>query len=100
MSLDIVVWVISTSPPSGDVSTDANRDDWIWLNPETGELHKFNTQTGQFDIDIPVKSHSHEGLEHLLDIITLLNSGITGSKTVGGYKFTFNHGVLTGFEAV
>lgn len=51
--------------------------------------------------DTPVTaSHSHEGLDQLQDIITLLNKGITGSKTIGGYKFTFNHGILLGFEEV
>lgn len=44
--------------------------------------------------------HTHPNLDNLADIVSLLASGITGSKTVGGYKFTFNHGVLTGFEQV
>lgn len=41
--------------------------------------------------------HTHTGLDDLPDIITLLSNGITGSKTLGGYTFTFNHGVLVGF---
>lgn len=28
------------------------------------------------------------------------NVGITGSKTLGGYKFTFTNGLLTGLEPV
>lgn len=28
------------------------------------------------------------------------NVGITGSKTIGGFKFTFTNGLLTGFEPV
>ncbi len=27
-------------------------------------------------------------------------AGITGSKTIGGFKITFKNGLLTGFEAV
>lgn len=27
-------------------------------------------------------------------------AGITGSKTIGGFKFTFTNGLLTGFEPV
>jgi len=45
-------------------------------------------------------NHTHDGLDQLPDIITLLSNGITGSKIIGGYKFTFNHGVLVGFEPV
>ncbi len=26
------------------------------------------------------------------------NAGITGTKTLGGFKFTFTNGLLTGFE--
>mgnify|MGYP001605326871 CR=1 FL=1 len=28
------------------------------------------------------------------------NVGITGTKTIGGFKFTFTNGLLTGFEPV
>ena len=45
-------------------------------------------------------NHTHDGLDQLPDIIALLSNGITGSKTIGGYKIIFNHGVLTGFEEV
>ena len=49
---------------------------------------------------IATTDHTHPHLDDLEDIVTLLNNGVTGSKTVGGYTLTFNHGVLTGFEAV
>lgn len=47
-----------------------------------------------------VGEHEHDGLEHLPDIVALLSNGVTGTKTIGGYRLTFNHGVLTGFEQV
>jgi len=51
--------------------------------------------------DAPASAnHTHENLDQLADIVTLLSNGVTGSKTVGGYQLTFNHGVLTGFEQV
>ena len=75
---------------------------WLWIKPvETGlELYDYTDGTWVLRYTVPLSSHTHEGLDQLPDIVTLLNNGITGSKTVGGYKFTFNHGILTGFEAV
>lgn len=75
---------------------------WVWLKPTEGgiEVYEFDEGSWVLEASIPYNTHSHEGLDQLPDIITLLEHGITGSKTIGGYKFTFNHGVLVGFEEV
>jgi len=104
MSIDVGVLVVGASSPSGKVKSDANMDDWIWLNPDTGELKKFNTSSGSFDIDIPIKFH-----EHLMSAITGLTdalagkadsfTGISGTRTIDGHTLTFTNGILTGYQA-
>jgi len=102
--MQIGTLVISDVVPSGTVVTEANQDDWIWLNPDTGVIRKFNPATSQFDLDIPVPSH-----EHLMSAITGLVdalagkapafTGLTGTRTIDGHTLTFTNGVLTGYEA-
>ena len=48
--------------------------------------------------NVSSSDHTHEELDQLADIITLLNSGVTGTRTIGGYTITVNHGIITGFE--
>ncbi len=60
MPIQIGTLIISDVAPSGNVITEANQDDWIWLNPDTGEIHKFNPSTSLFDINIPVSGHASE----------------------------------------
>lgn len=45
-----------------------------------------------------IAGHTHDNLDHLADIVALLASGVSGTKTLGGHTLTFDHGVLTGFE--
>jgi hypothetical protein len=75
---------------------------WLKINPD-GSKEWYEREEGEFSLvkseSAPVSSdHTHPNLDHLADIVNLLNGGITGSKTIGGYTFTFNHGVLVGFE--
>lgn len=63
----------------------------LWIKPSTGEL---------FEPSVGGWQEAQTDLKQLPAIVTLLNNGVTGSKTVGGHKFTFNHGVLVGFEVV
>jgi len=68
--------------------------------PMVGSLAWFKPSTGQvFEPTSSGWQESNTSLKHLPDMVTLLASGITGTKTIGGYKFTFNHGVLVGFES-
>ena len=69
-----------------------------WLDTETNTVKEVQ-EDGQWHVVYtlcPV-DHTHDDLT---DIVTLLSSGITGTKTIGNYQFTFTHGVLTGFQAV
>ena len=93
--------IFSSSPPSSVTG-------YGWVKILEDGSHEYyhldnisNTWVLDFTIPAPaLAEHTHEGLDQLLDIITLLSSGITGSREFGGYKFTFNHGVLVGFEQV
>lgn len=74
------------------INEDGSRDYYI---PSAGGFVK------ERSVPAPALSdHTHAGLSQLQNIITLLSSGITGSKTIGGYRFTFTNGLLTGFEPV
>lgn len=75
---------------------------WAWLKPTADglELYTYEDNNWVLKCRMSLTDHSHENLEHLGDIVTLLNNGVTGTKTVGGYTLTFNHGVLTNFETV
>jgi len=124
MSIDIGVLIISENTPSGRVRSDADRSDWVWLNPSTGALKRYNPGTEQFDIEIPVKSHEHgitdivnlpeqlEGKadndhEHTthgnIDFTGIVSAngdvGLTGQKVIGGHTFTFKKGLLVGYQA-
>lgn len=97
------------------INTNYDRTKWIRVDPDTGGLYCYNSGTGQYDVLLPVpmsaitglqdaldgksaNDHTHEHLDDLADIVTTLNNGVTGTKTLAGYTFTFNHGVLTNFE--
>lgn len=124
MSIDLGILVVSTSSPSGYVKTDADRDDWIWLNPLTGEMHKYNPATGEYDINIPVKAHEHlmsaisgladalaskAALDHTHTSLGDINftgtissggePGLTGTRILDGKTLTFKNGLLVGYEA-
>lgn len=84
--------IIADTEPSIPVSTGFLASDWKWYNTSNGMWYDHNggwTMQGE--------EHSHSDLD---DIVALLNNGVTGTKTIGAYTLTFNHGVLTGFEEV
>lgn len=92
--------IISESEPTEEVG----RLTWLQILADGSRKWYVNT-TGSWVL-VKAESapafaeHTHPNLDTLADIVSLLASGVTGSKTVGGYKFTFNHGVLTDFEQV
>lgn len=104
MAIDIGVLIVGTETPSGNINSDADKDDWVWLNYITGEMHKFNPNTGQYDITIPVPSHLHETLGDINftgNISVGGESGITGSRLIPNVgTLTFKKGILTGFVPV
>jgi hypothetical protein len=72
-----------------------------WFKPSTQQWYEVVNGAWSVSADIPEYApvaHTHDGLDELGDIVTLLGNGVTGTKTVGNYTLTFNHGVLVGFE--
>lgn len=92
--------VISDSTP-----TDAGR--FLWLKHVGGKRQWHEKTDGGWilvhedeifqssDITDAIAAHAAISTAH-----HAIPSGITGSKTIGGYKLTFTAGLLTGFEAV
>lgn len=91
--------VISDSEPT----TQIGKFTWLKISPDGSREWYEKTDGGWLLVkteDAPATvDHTHPNLEYLGDIVTLLNSGLTGFRTIQGYTLTFNHGVLTGFEA-
>ena len=91
--------VISESEPTTQIGkftwlqvlVDGTRN-WYEKSDSGWELVKTEVAPAEAD-------HTHPHLGDLADMVTLLGSGVTGSRTIQGYTLTFNHGVLTGFEA-
>ncbi len=100
------IFVISETEPNVDTYFSAEEGKYTWarfLSDGSTEYYKSSSGGWIKVLSLPAPAllnHSHEGLNQLPNIIALLSNGITGSKTIGSYKFTFNHGVLVGFEVV
>ena len=104
----------------GWVNTNPDRSKWIRVDPETGGLYRYNSETGQYDIPLPIPISAITGLTDALAGKSDINHshpthgdinftgtisadgivGITGSKMVGGHRITFKKGLLIGFEPV
>jgi len=103
MAIEIGKLVVSTSTPSGYLSTDPSHADWVWLNPDTGVLKRYNTGTGAFDIVIPTASHNHETLGDIEFTGTIAVDGYDGigeRVTIGDKKLTFKQGICVLVEDV
>ena len=107
------VFVISETTPDISVYFPTIKDKYIWLKPiPDGSFEYYEATTSGWVkvLTIPafaLASHSHPEVGEtisahaaLSDVHHPANAGITGSKTIGGYKFTFTNGLLTGFEPV
>lgn len=82
--------IMSDVEPTIPANSGFDVTDWKWYN---------TTNHRWYDYEGGWQRHGEELCSVLPDIVTLLGNGITGTKTIAGYTFTFNHGVLTGFEA-
>ena len=93
--------IISDTEPAGVV----NRYTWMrpmpdgsreWYEPADGGWQLVRTDPAPpstADIDSAIATHSaDDDAHHVL--------GLTGSRTIGGYRLTFTKGILTGLEAV
>jgi len=78
---------------------------WIWLKPVDGGLEIYSFVDGAWikQVELSFMEHSHptHGDINFTGVVAADGSvGLTGERTVGGYKFTFKKGLLTGFEQV
>jgi len=74
-------------------------DSVTWLKPSTGE--QFRVVDGEWVV-LPVVAHSHPTHSDINFTGTVSaddNLGLTGERTLGGYKITFKKGLLVGFGA-
>jgi len=105
---------------NGWVNTNADRTKWIRVDPDVGGLYRYNASNGQYDIPLPITISAITGLVDVLvgkadsnhshathgdinftgTVSADGNQGLTGQRTVGGYKLTFKKGLLVGFEQV
>lgn len=126
MTYKMGVIVVQEDTPSGNVYTYANRENYIWLKTSTGELFDYKPESDKWVlVGITCKPHEHPQSE-IIELVNTLsqkagvehthtelgdinftgtisvdgNTGITGSKVVGGFRITFRKGLLVGFEPV
>lgn len=90
--------IISETIPDID-----NRYTWLkplpdgsreWYEPTDGGWTLVKTDPAPAEAD-----HTHPNLDELADIVALLSSGVTGTKTIAGHQVTFNHGILVDYQA-
>ena len=68
--------------PEGYEWSEESRDALLWWNPATGAVKRFNSETGDYDLDVEF----------------LHPNGLTGSRVINDKRLTFTNGILTGFE--
>lgn len=93
------VVVVSAGATADDIKTNPTMEDWLWFEPESGKWHDF--KDGEW-VEAPVPDHSHPTHGDINFTGTVSadgDAGLTGQRTVGGYKLTFKKGLLVGFEA-
>ena len=76
--------------PDGIVTVDELTDAWHPLVVTPGE-----NMASDAEVAAAIMAHAALPNAH-----HPANVGVTGTKTVGSYKFTFTNGLLTGFEQV
>ena len=86
------------SPPvqSGVYGVDIG---FLWFKPSESKFYEV-IDTSPFSWRPVALSGDFSNVNFIGDIAVSGDLGITGSKTVGGFKITFKKGILTGFEAV
>lgn len=82
---------------------------WLKIAPDNSrEWYHFDKDTQSWVLDKTepapaLLEHTHLELGDINftgSVSTGGEAGITGSKTLGGYRITFKNGLLTGFESV
>jgi len=90
---------VGDSPPAGSPS-----DGWVWIDTANKVVMVYQGYADGSWVETPLNIVVGVTMSGNLridgDVQVGDDAGITGSKTVGGYKITFKKGLLTGFEAV
>lgn len=80
---------------------------YTFVKPTEGIEETYEYIAGAWELvettELPVPEHSHPSLgdtNFTGDVFASGDKGLTGERTVGGYKITFKKGLLVGFEAV
>lgn len=78
---------------------------WLWLKPVEDALEIYKYEGGEWVLQATVSyaAHTHptHGDINFTGVVQADGSaGITGSKTLGGFRITFKKGLLTGFDSV
>ena len=80
--------VVAIPQPDGSTVWWELTDGWHLLRTDPAE-----PMASDAELAIAIAKHAA-----LPNVHHSANAGITGSRTVGGYKLTFTNGLLTGFE--
>ena len=96
---EIVLAILDPEAPpvqSGVVGVDIG---FLWFQPSTQTFYKV-IATDPISWE-PMEYSGYLGNVDFVGTISVDGDiGITGSRTVGGFKITFKNGILTGFEPV
>lgn len=95
------VFIISETTP--DVSIGFSKDKYLWMKPVAdGSIEYYRSSDAGWSLIYTAAGISDAIAAHaaLPNIHHSANVGITGTRTVGGFRLTFTNGLLTGFEAV
>ena len=91
----------------GESPADANSspEGWLWLKPITDGMEVYRLESGGWVLITTVSalghSHSTHGDINFTGTVSADgDEGLTGERTVGGYRITFKKGLLIGFEHV
>ncbi len=76
------------------INTNFDRTKWVRFDVEAGKWYTYNPGTSLYDLPISFQDPDFTGTVSVDG-----NAGLTGTRTIGGYKMTFTKGLLTGFEA-
>ena len=103
-----ILLISETEPDIGiNFPTDNGKYTWMKLLPD-GSLEFFNSSVAGWVkvMTVPAyalvnHSHTEHGAINFTGTVSADgDQGLTGTRTVGGYKLTFKKGLLVGFEVV
>ena len=98
--------IISDIEPSIPSSSGFSVTDWKWFNVTNQRWYDQEDGwviEGEEPVDYALLNHSHPTHGDINFTGTVSadgDEGLTGTRTLAGYKFTFKKGLLTGFEPV